>query len=104
MNTMALLLAHDGRYLVAQAFAAACRHQHQRITANDHMFDDGLLRATEGFVAKDILQNGVGGGHGRLPQSGADKPPIVRCTHGGWLTLAQAPDVLLCFFPARNNV
>ena len=57
-----LLLAHDGRHLVAQAFAAAGGHQHQRIAAANHMFNDGLLGASELFVTEDVLQDGMGGG------------------------------------------
>ena len=48
-------------YQVAQALAAARGHQHQRVAAANHMLDDRLLRAAELFVAKDVLQDGVGG-------------------------------------------
>ena len=65
---MALLLAHDGRYLVTQAFAAACWHQHQGIASRRHMLHDGLLRPAKGVIAKGIFQNGVNGGH-RATQS-----------------------------------
>ncbi len=53
---------HDGRHLVAQALAAARGHQHQRVAAGDHMVDDGLLRATELLVAKDVVQDEMRGG------------------------------------------
>ena len=56
-----LLLAHDGGHLVAQAFAAARGHEHQRIATANHMFDDVLLGASELLVAKDVVQDGVGG-------------------------------------------
>ena len=56
------LLAHDGRHLVTQRFAAARGHQHQRVAAVHHMANDGLLRTTELLVTKDVLQDGVCGG------------------------------------------
>jgi len=56
-----LLLAHDGRYLVAQRLAAARGHEHQCVAAADHVLDDVLLRAPELLVAEDIVQDGVGG-------------------------------------------
>ena len=56
------LLAHDGRHLVAQRFAAARGHQHQRVSAIHHMANDGLLRTTESLVIKYALQDGVCGG------------------------------------------
>ena len=52
----------DRRDLVAQAFAAAGRHQHQRVAAIAQVVDDGFLRAAEGAVAKDFLQDRQGNG------------------------------------------
>ena len=60
-HAAALLLAHDGGHLVAQAFAAARGHEHQRIATRHHMRDDSLLRATELLVAEDVFQDGVRG-------------------------------------------
>jgi hypothetical protein len=48
---------NDGRHLVAQAFAAAGGHEHQRVAAGHHMVNDGGLRAAEGVVTEDFLQN-----------------------------------------------
>jgi hypothetical protein len=62
-HAMAELLARNGRNLVAQRFAAARGHEHQRIAAVDDMRDDGLLGATELLVAKNGLQNGLRGRH-----------------------------------------
>ena len=70
-HAVALLLAHDGRHLVAQAFAAARGHEHQRIAAGDHVRDDGLLRTAELFVAEHGLQDGMRGGQRRLLSAGA---------------------------------
>ena len=56
------LLAHDGLHLVAQAFAAARGHQHQRVVALHHVANDGLLRTTELLLTKYVLQDGVCGG------------------------------------------
>jgi hypothetical protein len=44
--------AHGGD-LVAQAFAGACRHEHERVAAFYDVADGGLLQASEGFVAED---------------------------------------------------
>ena len=47
--------------LIAQRLAATGRHQHQRIAAADHMFDDRLLLAAERGIAEDgpeYLQRG----------------------------------------------
>ena len=48
-----LLLAQDGGHLVAQAFAPARGHQHQRVAAGGHLLDDVGLLTAEGGVAKD---------------------------------------------------
>ena len=48
----------DGRNLVTQALAAAGRHQHQRVTADNQMRDDLRLRAAESTVAEDVMQDG----------------------------------------------
>ena len=57
----ALLLAHDGGHLVAQALAAARGHEHQRIATRHHVLNDGLLRATKLLVAKNVFQDGMRG-------------------------------------------
>ncbi len=74
-GAVALLLAHDGRDLVAQAFAAAGGHQHQRIAAANHMVNNGLLRAAKMRIAKGILQNGVGEGSHKLLEKAAVPAP-----------------------------
>jgi hypothetical protein len=56
---LACALAGNGRHLVTQRLAAAGGHQYQRVAAGHHVFNDGLLRATEGTVAKNFLKNGV---------------------------------------------
>ncbi len=58
-QSLACALAGNGRHLVTQRLAAAGGHQHQRVAAGHHVFNDGLLRATEGTVAKNFLKNGV---------------------------------------------
>ena len=57
------LLAHDGRHLAAQAFAAARghQHQHQHVATVHHIANDGLLRTTELLLTKHILQEAVCG-------------------------------------------
>ena len=55
------LLAHDGRHLVAQRFAAARGHEHQRVAPRDDVLHDRLLRPAELRVAKDIVQNKLAG-------------------------------------------
>ena len=57
--------AEQGGNLVAQALAAAGRHQHQRVAATGHMVDDLGLRAAEGGVAEDVAQDGQRAGCGR---------------------------------------
>ena len=47
----------QGRNLVAQRFAAASRHQHQRITAVNQRFDDFRLMRAETLVAKHLLKD-----------------------------------------------
>ena len=56
-HTMTSALTHDGRHLVAQAFAAACGHQHQRITAAYNVIDDVGLWASKGVKTKDLVQH-----------------------------------------------
>ena len=64
-HAMPGLLAHDGRHLVAQRFAATRGHEHQRIASPYHVLNDGLLRPAKLRVAKDIVQNKLAGGHSR---------------------------------------
>jgi hypothetical protein len=47
----------DGRHLVAEGLAPARGHEHQRITARDHMLDDGLLGTVKLLVAKNVTKN-----------------------------------------------
>ena len=44
------------RDLVAQGFAAAGGHEHQRIAAGGHVFDDGGLLSAKGGIAEDVAQ------------------------------------------------
>ena len=60
-DAMPRLLPGDGRDLVAQRFAAAGGHQHQRIATGHHMRNDGLLRAAKLVVAKNFAQDGAAG-------------------------------------------
>ena len=55
-------MAHDGRHLVAQRFAAARGHQHQRVAAATNVLDDGRLLAAEVVVAEDLAQHGARSG------------------------------------------
>ena len=55
-------VAHDRRHLVAQALAAAGRHQHERVAAADDVLDDLFLRAAEGGVAEDLVEDPARGG------------------------------------------
>ena len=76
-DAVAGALPGDGRNLVAQRFAAAGRHQHQRVTAADHVIDDRRLRAAELPVAEDLVQDGLGSG-GRRQQDGSYCPGSQR--------------------------
>lgn len=49
-------------HLVAQRFAGAGWHKHQRIVAGDQMFNNGLLLATKGIVTKNTFQDRQRGG------------------------------------------
>ena len=49
-------VAQQGRDLVAQAFAAAGGHQHQRVAAVGDMLDDVALHAAERRVAESVLK------------------------------------------------
>jgi hypothetical protein len=49
--------AHDRGNLVAERFAAAGWHQHQRVAACEHMVDDFRLRATKGVVPENLAQH-----------------------------------------------
>ena len=49
----------DGGNLVAQAFAHACRHQHQRVLAGDRALDNLFLGATKCIVAEEAFEHGV---------------------------------------------
>ena len=60
-HALLTLVPRDRRDLVAQAFAAAGGHQHQRVAAGGHMVNDLALRAPESRVAEDFLQDARGG-------------------------------------------
>ena len=51
------LLAGNGRYLVAQGFAATCGHEYQRIAPLSDVFNNGLLWPAELRVAKYPVQD-----------------------------------------------
>ena len=53
--------AQQRGHLIAQGFAAAGGHEHQRIIAAAQGCDDFALRAAKGAVAKDFLQHAQGG-------------------------------------------
>ena len=59
-HAVARLLARDRGDLVAQAFAAARGHEHQRVAAVDNVVNDPGLRSAEGLVAKNLAQDGLG--------------------------------------------
>ena len=63
--------AHQRGDLIAQRLAAACGHEHERVAAADHLVDDGLLVAAEGFVTEDALQDFKGARvrHGGRPEA-----------------------------------
>ena len=52
--------AHQRGNLVTERLAAAGRHEDQRVAAVDHLFDNGLLVAAEGFVTENALQHAEG--------------------------------------------
>ena len=65
-------VAQQRRQLIAQRFAAAGRHQHQRIAAGDHLLDDLPLFAAEAVVAEDLAELFEGSGnHAARVASGA---------------------------------
>ena len=53
-------VSRDRRHLKAQALAAAGGHQHQRVTARDHVVDDLGLRTAKSAVAEHVVQDRVG--------------------------------------------
>ena len=53
--------AQQRRQLIAQRFAAAGRHQHDRIAAGDDMLDDLLLLTAEAGITEDAAQHGERG-------------------------------------------
>ena len=58
-------VAHDGRDLVAERFAAAGGHENQAVAPGHRVFDYGLLLAEEGRVAEDSVEDFVNVlGHG----------------------------------------
>ena len=63
--------AHQRGDLIAQRLAAAGGHEHERVAAADHLVDDGLLVAAEGFVTEDALQDFKGARvrHGGRPEA-----------------------------------
>ena len=79
-------VAGNGGNLVTKAFAAACGHEHQGITALTHMGNDVCLRAAKLAVAEHLVQDGVQNGMGRrraIEEGGHGvgkrwRPPMVR--------------------------
>ncbi|MCY1215266.1 hypothetical protein D9M72_271080 [compost metagenome] len=63
--------ADQRRDLVTERLAAAGGHEDQRVAAVDHLFDNGLLVAAEGFVTEDALQHAEGARvrHGGRPEA-----------------------------------
>ena len=86
-DAVAGAVADDRRHLVAQALAAAGRHQDERVAAGADVLDDLFLRAAEGGVAEhlaeDLARGGGGarrraqglGGHGRSTVRDGDERP-----------------------------
>ena len=62
-DALAGAMANDRRHLVAQALAAAGRHQHQGVAAAGDVIDDLFLGAAEFAVAEDLAQH-LACGHG----------------------------------------
>ena len=58
-----LLCQHQRRNLKAQGFAAACRHDHQRMLTVHDMRNDFSLRISKLVVAKVLLQKLLSGCH-----------------------------------------
>ena len=52
--------AHQRGNLVAQRLAAAGGHEDEGVAAADHLIDNGLLVAAEGFVTENALQHAEG--------------------------------------------
>ena len=69
-------LAQQRGDLVAEALAAAGRHEHDRVAAAGDLVDDLGLLAAEGVVAEDGVQR-LGGG-GELRRCGADDAGRLR--------------------------
>ncbi len=46
--------------LITNAFAAAGRHQHQRVAAGDNVADDGFLGTAKAGEAEDAAEDGEG--------------------------------------------
>ena len=59
-NDNAHALAHQCRNLIAQRLAAPGGHQHQRVAATGHVFDDVVLQPPERRVAEHLVQDVFG--------------------------------------------
>ena len=56
-DTLPCALSGNGRYLITQAFAAACGHEHQGVVAAGDMLDDVALRPPKRLIAKDFTED-----------------------------------------------
>ena len=86
-DAVAGAVADDRRHLVAQALAAAGRHQDERVAAGADVLDDLFLRAAEVGVAEHLAEDAARGGgdarrraqglggHGRSTVSDGEKRP-----------------------------
>ena len=59
----ARLLSHERRNLIAQRLAAARWHEHERIAARRHVFDDFALLPSESGIAKNFVEDFERTGH-----------------------------------------
>ena len=103
------VLSRNGRDLVAQAFAAASWHQHQRVAARCHVVHDRRLGPTKLVVTENLAKNLLVGQRGKrrsvtsaiaallsryffghLRASLAGRPPWRRAQLNRWSCLPRA--------------
>ena len=76
----ARLSSHERRNLITQRFAAARRHQHERIAAGGHVFDDFALLPSESGIAKYFVEDFERTGHGEDECVSSVSGPILPTT------------------------
>jgi hypothetical protein len=79
-DTLPCALSGNGWYLITQAFATACGHENQGVVSAGDVLDDGLLRASERLIAKNLAEN---------TQNGAWRVQNGRGWHGSYCPPCQ---------------